>query len=189
MPDNPLVDKVVAEEWRPVVGYEGYYEVSDQGRVRSLGRVMRYGNQKYPNRQRFVRGRFMTRTPNVRGGHLYVSLMVEGQIKSKAVHVLVAEAFLGPRPEGLQVRHINGVPADCRLSNLAWGTQSENMADRVRHGVHHQANKTHCPQGHEYTPENTIIVHRRNGSPFRRCRTCSRAATQKWYQKRSKANG
>jgi hypothetical protein len=64
---------------------------------------------------------------NLRGGR--------GIHKSITVHRLVATAFLGPRPAGLEVRHLNGDPTDCRLANLAYGTPAENGQDRVRHGT------------------------------------------------------
>lgn len=68
-------------------------------------------------------------------GYQHVSLYVDGKSKRFARHVLVAEAFHGPRPEGMEVRHLNGVPGDCRAVNLAWGSQAQNMADRVRLGT------------------------------------------------------
>jgi hypothetical protein len=51
------------------------------------------------------------------------------------VHNLVLEAFVGPRPAGMECRHINGDRKDCRLENLAWGTKLENASDKIRHGT------------------------------------------------------
>lgn len=101
-----------------------------------------------------------------RYGHLRVR--VEGRAYS--VHCLVLEAYLGPRPEGLVARHLDGNPGNNSWTNLVWGTQSENMLDAVAHGTHLNARKTHCPYGHEYTPENT---YRDRGK--RLCRTCKLA--------------
>ena len=145
------------EQWKPVPGYEGIYEVSSEGRVRSLPR-------------RGVRGGLMTTRPGKRGGYLVVALTRDGRTSTKAVHVLVAAAFLGPRPPGMQVRHREGNPLDARLVNLAYGTPAENAADKVAHGTNHQLNKTHCPKGHEYTPENTYRIKARPNSRY--CRTC-----------------
>jgi hypothetical protein len=84
------------------------------------------------------------------------------------VHALVAAAFLGPRPEGMQVRHGDGSKDNNHLSNLCYGTASDNVRDSIAHGTQAMVRKTHCPQGHEYTPEN-IYVRSRGG---RECRTC-----------------
>lgn len=78
-------------------------------------------------------------------------------------------AFAGPCPEGLEVRHLDGDPANNRLTNLCYGTHSENVQDSLRHGTHAQARKDHCNAGHEFTPENTYI---RPDNGYRQCRTC-----------------
>jgi hypothetical protein len=67
-------------------------------------------------------------------GHLSVVL---GRRNTRMVHTLVLEAFVGPRPPGKEACHGNGQPGDNRLSNLRWGTRSENIADAVRHGTWH----------------------------------------------------
>ncbi len=90
------------------------------------------------------------------------------------VHQLVTESFIGARPPGLEVCHNNGDPGDNRLSNLRYGTRSENTFDRVRHGTHHEAIKTHCPQGHPYDEINTLVYTRPSGETDRRCRACRR---------------
>ena len=119
-------------EWRPIPGYEGRYDVSDDGRVRS------YWRQPWRSTpQRILRPMLETKA-----GYPAV-VLCDGQTKRRIrIHRLVLEAFVGPRPAGLGARHLNGNPADCRLSNLVWGTQAENMADSVRHttspkGVRH----------------------------------------------------
>ena len=93
---------------------------------------------------------------------------------TRLVHRLVLEAFVGPRPEGMVARHLNGDPGDNRLENLAWGTQSENNYDKVRHGTHHNANKTHCPSGHEYRGDNIKWY-----KGFRFCRACHRISERR----------
>lgn len=105
--------------------------------------------------------------------YLYVCLSDRGVHKKLRVAAMVAEAFIGPRPAGLEIRHLNGDAQDNRAENLRYGTSSANKLDRLRHGTDRNASKTHCPQGHEYTPENTCMhgPQRR----WRRCRTCARA--------------
>lgn len=94
---------------------------------------------------------------------------------------MVCEAFHGLRPEGMEVRHLDGNSQNDAASNLAWGTRSENIRDAVRHGTHNMTRKTHCKHGHEFTPENTQS--RPNGGG-RRCMTCRRADTQTYIARR-----
>lgn len=152
------------EEWRPIAGYVGAYEVSDLGRVRSLDRKVFAG----PSRERLSRGRVLSAYTG--GRYSKVRLTVDTNGSTKNVHALVAAAFLGDCPPGLVVRHINGDPHDNRVENLCYGTESENMRDQVRHGTHTWAKRTHCHRGHPYSPENTRI--RPGGA--RMCRTCNR---------------
>lgn len=104
-------------------------------------------------------------------GHLFVALRADDVRTSWAVHVLVLTAFVGPRPEGLFGCHWDDNPANNHLENLRWGTRSENVKDSVRNGAHAMANRTHCPQGHPYSPENTY----RYPQGRRACNECRRA--------------
>jgi len=118
------VFKSVSENWQPVPGYEGLYEVSDLGHVRSFPRVTRSG----------VRGGKILKPYPRRDGYLEVYLYKEPRRKvSKIVHRLVLEAFIGPCPEGHEALHGGNSKTDNRLENLKWGTRSQNMGeDRVR---------------------------------------------------------
>lgn len=102
-------------------------------------------------------------------GHLGVKLRKDGIIRSRYVHHLVLEAFVGPRPDGTEACHWNDVPDDNRLVNLRWATKSENRLDCVRNGNDANARKTHCLRGHEFTEENTRPYDGR-----RHCRACQR---------------
>ena len=115
------------EEWRPVVGYEGLYEISDWGNVRSVERsIIRY--MKLTNT-------FFTQTfPQIikkkhydKDGYEMVNLKKDGKHKLGKVHRLVAEAFI-PNPEDKPyIDHINGI-RDCNFAwNLRWVTQKENL--------------------------------------------------------------
>jgi hypothetical protein len=119
------------ERWLPVIGYEGWYEVSDAGRVRSVDRYIEYKD----GRKRFYKSQLRTQVDL--NGYRGVSLYRAGDEKRenrRFVHQLVLEAFVGPCPPGMECRHLNGVPSDNRLKNLAWGTSKENTADTIRHG-------------------------------------------------------
>jgi len=158
------------EEWRPVVGYEGLYEVSSIGRVRSLDRTTSHGHR--------LTG-FMRKLP-VQLGRRSVKLSKGHGPRKISVHVLVAEAFHGPRPDGQEVRHLDGDSLNNCVDNLAWGTGSENTLDQVRHGRHHLARKTHCKNGHPLKPPNLVTSPTRIGQ--RLCRSCGNAAS--WGFKR-----
>lgn len=147
----------MSEQWRAIPGYEGRYEVSDQGRVRSW---LPYHHTPTP---RILKPALT----GDRANYLSVNLTGGGRRWKPKVHYLVLAAFVGPRPHGYQVRHLDGDPANNTVANLAWGTASENRWDTIRHGRHHELLKTHCPAGHPYDEQNTVIEGRR-----RRCRTC-----------------
>jgi hypothetical protein len=125
------------EIWKPVAGYEGYYEVSNLGRVRSLDRYVNGISNGLPARFR-RRGRVL-RPKNVGPRpycYLGVTLAKEGDKRTRPIHVLVLETFVGPKPEAKsEGRHLNGDRANCRLDNLAWGTRAENLEDSARHGT------------------------------------------------------
>lgn len=126
-----------AELWRPVPGYEGRYEVSDLGRVRSLDRVRRQwvqrGKKRIP-RESVHRGRVLT-PGQTAAGYLSVALSGPDGVRSELVHRLVLQAFSGEPEPGMHGRHLNGNPLDNRLSNLEWGTPKQNAADKARHGT------------------------------------------------------
>lgn len=122
------VDALEGEEWRSVVGAPGY-QVSSNGRVRSLERVS-FGRR--------VKDRFM-KLQLTSTGYLTVNLRVGVEYQLYRCHQLVLAAFVGPRPSGQEVRHLNGNRTDNRLENLAYGTRADNMADAKRHGTVYMA--------------------------------------------------
>jgi hypothetical protein len=125
-------DSTTREEWRPVAGFEGAYEVSSLGRVRSLDRWIDFGN----GRGRNAPGRVLRQSWSGRKGNRYCKVALSrGRGQTRTVHVLVAEAWHGPCPRGYWCRHLNGERTDNRPANLAWGTPAENGADTERHGM------------------------------------------------------
>jgi len=115
----------ILEEWRPVVGFEGLYEVSSYGRVRSLDRWVAgpHGSQRQ------WKGRILR---PVTGSHGYVTFNIGG--KSMCAHVLIAAAFIGPRPDGHYVRHLDDNKGNNLLSNIGYGLPKDNAADALRNG-------------------------------------------------------
>lgn len=151
------------EAWAAVPGYDGIYEVSNQGRVRSLDRVI------------VTKRGVSRRTPGSEikpfAGDPYWRVTLSNAPRpprTAAIHSLVLEAFVGSRPAGLVARHLDDDHDNNRLSNLAYGTQSDNSFDAVRNGVHPYARKTHCPKGHPYEGDNLYVT--ANGN--RKCRAC-----------------
>ena len=113
-------------------------------------------------------------------GHLQVALCLNGE-KRFYVHHLVAAAFIGPRPDGLMICHGPTGFTDNRAVNLRYDTRSENSHDMVVDGVHPQAAKFHCAQGHAFTEANTYNKPRGG----RDCRKCL-ADRQRTYLRRKR---
>jgi NUMOD4 motif/HNH endonuclease len=169
-----------AERWAPIPGYEGHYEASDLGQIRSLDRVI-------PHRRNGtvrVRGRLMKQYVGPEDGRRFVRLTVENDSHLMRVHRLVLMAFVGPCPEGMEGCHNNGDPSDNRLVNLRWDTHPENMYDRGRHGTDPARNRTHCPRNHLLQAPNLVPCNASDG--FRSCLACSRAQSN---AKRAKERG
>lgn len=161
-------------EWRPIPGYEGYYEVSSQGQIRGVDRFVPQGNHKM-----FITGKVLTPAQHPTG-HLWVNLRKHGRSKKMYVHRAVAFAFIGECPEEQEVRHLDGDATNNFVENIKYGTRSENLYDKVAHGTHFQARKTHCLRGHPYDEENTYYkIYKGKRSTQRNCRACRRERDKK----------
>lgn len=125
------VDVIPGEVWRSVEGYEGLYEVSDLGRVKSLARVVHAKDgRKIHYTEKLLRVNEDSR------GYLQVCLCNHTKRKTWLVHRLVAIAFLGHPPQGMEVCHNDGTRNNNRITNLRYGTRSENTLDKYEHGTH-----------------------------------------------------
>lgn len=128
----------MTETWKDIPGYEGQYRVSDLGRVKHLPRPIRFVSKRGNESWRKTAERILS--PNItRNGYTLAHLQVNAVRASPTVHELVLSAFVGPRPNRMDVNHINGVKADNRLCNLEYVTRTENHKHAVRTGLNKQA--------------------------------------------------
>lgn len=143
-------------KFKPIPDYGGEFEISLEGVVRKI---------------------YLHRPPKVlvphvdKNGYVVVSLCSKGTVKKKKIHRLLLSTFVRQPEDGEVARHLDGNPGNNRLSNLAWGTQTENEADKRKHGTHANTLKTCDPKGHEYDDIN--LMYNKKGE--RKCRSCHRA--------------
>lgn len=122
--------KDMDKKWMPVHGYGGLYEVSSDGQVRSVSRLSRHSDGIL----RKLNGKILSicKLPT---GYIQCVLYKDGMPKHHSVHVLVLEAFISPRPDGMFACHNDGNPSHNDVSNLRWDTPKNNQADRITHGT------------------------------------------------------
>jgi hypothetical protein len=137
---------IITEEWRPVAGAEGRYEVSNLGRVRSLPRTVCCNRKKGTPKHRSVAGKILAPGSDTDGYAMAAFALTEGgKVKSYKIHQLVAHTFLGKQPEGTWVLHGPNGKTDNSCDNLYYGTPRQNIADKWRDGTvivgeaHHKA--------------------------------------------------
>lgn len=121
------------EVWKDIPGYEGQYQVSSLGRVKSLSRIVN-GKCHYTDKPFTRRTKDIILRPGryCKSGH--VSVVLGNKVNGQPVHQLVMRAFIGPAPTGQEVLHLNGDPTDNRIENLRYGTRTDNIIDVYRQG-------------------------------------------------------
>lgn len=161
------------EVWKPVVGYEGLYEVSDHGRVRGLDRLDARGRR--------WKGRVLKGTRHTMGDYRVVNLAKDGRNRLRFIHRLVLEAFVGTPNPGDQGCHGDGNPTNNHVDNLRWDTSAGNSQDTIRHGrVRNQnSGNTSCKWGHPLAGRNVVPM-----PTGRACRSCRLARTKAWREGR-----
>ena len=137
------------EEWRPVVGAESRYEVSNLGRVKSLKRIVYCGMRNGKPSFRSLTEKVLKPSQDQHGYAQVLIASAEGEkFRTKKVHHLVAAAFLGPKPKGTWVLHGPNGRNDNSALNLYYGTPKQNMTDKWRDGtmivgeLHHKTKLT-----------------------------------------------
>jgi len=141
------------ERWLPVEGWEGLYEVSDLGRVRSLDRIVRRGRTG-----QYVKPGTMLAQWRDRQGYWSVTLSRVGKKARPKVHRLVGDAFLGPLPEGQETRHGPEGKDWNHVANLSYGTRLDNAADKFRDGTQQRGA---CVGGARLTEEIVLACRQR----------------------------
>lgn len=148
-----------------VVGYRGLYEVSNQGRIRSVRRKGSVGRILKPVKRR--------------DGRLRVSLSSQGVVKDFLLHRVVLMTFVGPCPEGFEACHWDDNPENNALENLRWASHEDNIEDKRRNGRlrGQPKNSGFCRRGrHTWSEENIY----RDPQGFDRCRGCSKEAMTRY---------
>lgn len=168
----PAVKDAEGRVWRPVVDWEDFYEVSSDGRVRSIDRPGVVGRELRPS-------------TSCTGGYEQVNLSANGEKKCARVHVLVAAAFIGPRPEGFVTRHLDGSCRNNRADNLAYGTKAENFWDIATHNPESRLALALCPVGHHIAGANAYRAPDR--ATGRTCQACRLTAA--WASRQRRRSG
>lgn len=156
------------EQWLPIIGFEGLYEVSSHGLVRSLPRKV-----NGPKGPRQMRGRVL-RPRQHNDGRYAVQLWKNNTGYSRLVQTLVLEAFRGPRPVGMFGCHNDGDNQNNHVSNLRWDTPASNSHDMLIHGTNPYINRSHCPFEHVLRMPN-LVRDRWEKDGERACRACALA--------------
>lgn len=144
------------EQWKDIPGYEGRYQVSDLGNVRSLPRPVRTVSKHGVESMRAIPGGLL-RPQQHPQGYLQVKL---GE-RTHIIGPLVLAAFVSARPEGMECAHGDGVKTNNVLSNLRWATPAENSADRIAHGT---SGKGVNNSSAKLAPETVLAIRNATGS-------------------------
>lgn len=156
---NNSLENLPNEIWKPVVGFEGFYEVSNYGRIKSIDDIPESTLKKRDSP--ITRPLIRLQNLNIQG-YPYITF-TQGLFKCKSclTHRVVAEAFI-PNPENKpQVNHINFDTTDSRVSNLEWCTPKENIRHSIEHGRRFGKNKKYKKfniKNPEETRKNTEII-------------------------------
>ena len=114
--------------WKPILNYEGFYEISNKGDIKSVDRIV------LSKTNRFCKGKILKQNID-KYGYKTIQLYKNGQRKALFVHRLVLSSFIGFIENKIQVNHINGVKNDNKLNNLEWVTAKENTIHAWKIGL------------------------------------------------------
>lgn len=149
------------ERWLPVYQFDGFYEVSDQGRIRSVDRYAYSKNRWGGISKRFLKSQIIAQGDQG-GGYMIVNLYRDGEVTVVTVHRAVLEAFVCPRPSKLEGLHNDDNKNNNRLTNLSWGTKQQNENDKVARGRSLRGEKQRFAK---LTKKDVLEIRRRIGEP------------------------
>lgn len=133
---NSVIESEI-EEWRDIPGWEGLYQASSLGRIRSLDRYHKQKMRDGSIQTVLYRGKIRSPHINKSNGYLMVGISRPGGgRKTAVVHQLVCEAFNGARPNGYDTAHNDGNKLNNSATNLRWATRTDNSLDKRKHGTH-----------------------------------------------------
>lgn len=184
-----MLSRLENNMWKSISGYDGYYEVSDTGEVRSIDRYVTDTSGKHKGKKRFLKGSTMKLTNNKprnrEDGYVVVNLRKDGTSWVAPVHILVAKAFI-PNPDNLPtVNHIDGDKHNNNASNLEWASYSENNIHALRTGLR-------SPRGNaisQYTLDGEYVASYKSACEAARVTGLSRGAISHCLNGRMKKYG
>ncbi len=147
------------EIWKDIPDYEGIYQASNKGRIRSVDRILPKGGG-------LQRLKGLVLRPNLTGGwknnkYMQVTICKSGKTKKEYVHRLVWLTFRGPIPHPLEVNHIDGVKTNCRLGNLEVGTRKDNMDHAFANGLAFPFKKGSESFGSKLVEKDILVIRKR----------------------------
>lgn len=150
------MEKVVLEEWRDIKGYEGKYQISNLGRVKTLPRVVYCAVSR--NTKTRVLKEIIHKQCDNGWGYKMVSFRVDGgKPKTKYIHKMVAECFLTRKEGDTQVNHIDGNKANNKAENIEWCTASQNLQHSFDIGLRSSRKGEAVPQS-KLTESNVLFI-------------------------------
>lgn len=149
--------------WKPIFSWDGIYEVSDEGQVRSLDRIVQTAKGPQHWKSKILSTKIAAEDP----GYVLANLSSPQRRETRYVHEIVLSTFIGPRPLGMEGCHFDDNALNNRLSNLRWDYVTGNHADALRNGLIHHLHGVDVPSA-KLTLEDVAWIRQNSGLYSRR---------------------